>query len=386
MIDAKISTPELLELKKIQELIEANGPCVTLLVPPYRPGEQSKPLSIMIKNTIQVAQLQFSERGIPESVVHDLLFPLEEIARSPEGTSGTHWGQIVFRSPNVLRHFTLTEAAKPALFLGAYFEIRAILEELDLPPEFYILKVTKKNIDLLRCTELQLASVRLPVGTPQTLEEAMEFEPPDHDLENRSTAGASNGSMTAVRFGTGSGKETQHAYLADFFKAVDRGVRKILNGSDAPPLILAGVDEDTAMYRMVNNYPNLLARSLSGSPAQGGDHEMLPRALAIVRSDRTARAAKSLLDARERLAPSRYATGLNGILTAAVEGRIARLYIDSAARMYGVFEGKRRGERWGDEDLLNVAAAETLLHGGAAFSLPSGRIPDGAPIAAILRY
>ena len=385
MIEAKLSTPELLELPKIHELIEATGPCVTLLVPPYRPGEQSKPLATIIKNTVQVALLQFSERGIPENVVHDLMNPLLDIARSPEGLSGSHWGQIVFRSPNVLRQFTLTDSVKPALFLGSYFEIRPILVELDLPAEFYLLKVTKKNIELLRCSGLELDLVRLPVGTPETLEEAMEFEQPDHDLENRSAAGSSAGAMPGVRFGTGSGKETQHAHLADFFRAVDRGVRRILNSVDVP-LILAGVDEDTAIYRMVNSYANLLARSLSGSPMQGEDRELLPRAMDIVRADRTEHAAKALMVSRERLAPARYATGLNAILKAAVEGRIGRLYIDQAARMYGAYEGQRHGERWGDEDLLNIAAAETLLHGGSAYSLPSGRIPDGAPIAAILRY
>jgi hypothetical protein len=67
---------------------------------------------------------------------------------------------------------------------------------------------------------------------------------------------------------------------------------------------------------------------------------------------------------------------------------VARLYIDPAARMSGVLEAIRRAGpgRWGEEDLLNIAAVETMLQGGLAFVLPTGRIPDGAAVAAILRF
>ena len=78
---------------------------------------------------------------------------------------------------------------------------------------------------------------------------------------------------------------------------------------------------------------------------------------------------------------------MNAILRAAVEGRVARLYIDQAARMLGVFEGARRGGRWnwGDEDLLNVAAVETLLRSGVVYSLPS-HLMTGFVAAAAFRY
>jgi hypothetical protein len=41
---------------------------------------------------------------------------------------------------------------------------------------------------------------------------------------------------------------------------------------------------------------------------------------------------------------------------------------------------------WHDEDLLNVAAVETLLRRGNVCSLPSHLMPRGAVAAATLRY
>jgi hypothetical protein len=387
MTEVKLPPPESLELDKIHEMIRSSGPCITLLVPPYRPGEQSKPIAGMVRTNLQVAQHQLEERNVPGNIIRDLLEPLELLARDPDFLEGSHWSRVIFRGGDVLRQFTLTEAVKPALFVAGCFEIRPILAELDLPAEFYVLKISKKNVNLHRSAGLHEERLKL-AGIPEALEEFLEFEPPDHDLEDRSAAGASTGSMPGVRFGTGSGRETQSAYLADFYKAVDRGVRELLGLRDAP-LVLAGVDEDTALYRAHNRYANLLARSVSGSQAGSLlENGTLQKAYEIVRADRAERAVNALLDSRERVAPARFTTGLSAILRAAVEGRVARLYIDQAARMFGLFEGTRRSGRWnwGEEDLLNVAAVETLLQGGSAYSLPTGRIPDGAPIAAILRY
>jgi len=54
----------------------------------------------------------------------------------------------------------------------------------------------------------------------------------------------------------------------------------------------------------------------------------------------------------------------------------------------GTFDGKVFGGRinWHDEDLLNVAAVETLLRGGAVHSLPTHLMSGGSLAAAAFRY
>jgi hypothetical protein len=287
----------------------------------------------------------------------------------------------------VFRTFQLIEPVSVSLTVGGYFQIRSILADLHVPAEFYVLKLSKKRVDVLRCAGLSAEPLKLN-GVPETLEEAMAFKPPDHDLENRSSAGSSTGSMRGVRFGTGSGRETEHTHLADFYKLVDRALHALPKAA-MTPLVVAGVDQDAAIYRAVSKYPNLLEQSIHGSPGGAlSEQEILRRAYSLVRSHCLDRDAKALAVSKERLAPARFASGLNTILRAAVQGRVASLYIDEAARMSGVFEGVKSGERWhwGEEDLLNAAAVETILQGGEAFELPAGSIPEGAGAAAILRY
>ena len=40
----------------------------------------------------------------------------------------------------------------------------------------------------------------------------------------------------------------------------------------------------------------------------------------------------------------------------------------------------------GDEDLLDLAATQTLLHDGAVYVLAQGEMPDAAPLATVFRY
>jgi hypothetical protein len=379
---------ELLRPEHIHELLRNPGPCLTLRMPPYIPGAQTRPMAAILNTYIQEATRHLGECEVPDSAIVDLLDPLRELGKDPELFEGSHWGRVIFRSPDVFRQFHLTEPAGAGLTIAGCFEIRPILAQLHLPPEFYLLKLSKERVGLLRCTDLRIESVELPRGVPATLEEMLAFEPPDHDLENRSAAGSSVGAMGGVHFGTGSGRETQHTYLADFYKAVDRWLHGLLHDGRAP-LVLVGVEEHAAMYHAINTYANLLVQSIHGSPDSFLEEvDLMRRGFAIIRAAGIERAVKELAESRERFAPVRFSTDLDTILRAAVEGRVDRIYIDENARRDGVFQrsAEEKRQTWGSEDLLNLGAVETVLHGGQAFAVPDGTIPDGAALAAVFRF
>jgi len=390
MIEAKVSAVESFGLENIQELVKASGPCISVLLPSYRPGAQAKSMAAILKTNLQEAARQLALRKISEAAITDLLDPLEQLTQDEEFLAGSRWGRALYRSSGILRRLTLIGPVNQALTIGACFNLRPILAELHLPPDFYLLKLSKKRFDLFRCNHLQAERVELPKGVPETLDDFLAFKQPDHDLEDRSAAGASAGAMHGIRFGTGSGRETQHTYLSDYYKAVDRGIAGRLNGSGAP-LVLAGVQEDTGSYRTINTYPNLLSRGISGSPSgstPAKENDVVEQAYWIVRSDNAEKAAARLAELKERVSPARFSLHLEPILHAAAEGRVDRIYIDESAQRVGFFADAAHGGRlsWGEEDLLNRAAVETILHSGLAFALPNSGMPDGAAVAAVFRF
>lgn len=388
MIETKVSTSNKinpLTSETLREMVASPGPCVSVFLPPYRPGEPTHSRAAVLKAHIQETARRFSIKRISDQTARELLEPLQALTQDQELLTGSRWGRALYRSPNVLRQFDLIGPVNEELTVGARFFIRPLLAELHLPAQFYLLELSKKDVALLRCAHFHAEEVELPKGVPTTLEEALEFKKPDHDLENRSAAGSSDGAKRRVRFGTGSGRETQQTYLSDFYRAVDRGVVEVLSNSKAP-LVLAGVDEDTAIYRMINTYSNLLARAIGGS-ALGSfplREESLEQAYWIVRSDVAETAAARLAEWKERATPARFSVHLEEILKAAMDGRVDSVYIDESAQRMGAFAAPNQ-HSWGEEDLLNLAATETILRGGQAFALPNSKMPDMA-VAAILRY
>lgn len=374
----------------IPELIHAEGPCITLLLPPYRPGEPSETAAALLKVELQRAAKELSGRKIAEPLIAALLEPLYQLSEDKSSLTGSHLDRVIFRSQRLFRQFALPVPASPSRLstVGDCFWIRPILPALALPEHIYVLEITKKAVTLLGCGFTEVTQVELPKGTPKTLDEALGFKAPDHELVNRSPAGPSVGTMRGVQFGTGSGRETQHTYLHDFYRAIDRGVKELLGFETQAPLILAGVDEDVTMYRSVNTYRNLSGQGIHGSPgAQMTPERILRQVHDITLFELQQRAALEMSESKERLAPARFSTDLESIFRAAAGGSVSHLYLDEIGQHMGDFDGKRFGghANWRNEDLLNVAAVETLLHGGAVYSLPS-HLMGGPVAAAALRY
>jgi hypothetical protein len=314
-----------------------------------------------------------------------LLRPLEQLADDPALGAGSHWSRAIFCSPNVFQQSFLTNRMEASVNVGGSFSIRQFASELSPPRVFYILALSKTRVDLLRCAGLHAEVAKLPLGVPETLEEALALEPPDHDLEGRSAAGVSTGAMHSLRFGTGSGRERQHAHLADYYKLVDRGLQQSFREPDTP-LILAGVEEDVAIYRGGSTYRDFTKSSILGSPDVARDQtELLQQAYSILHQEGVGRQHAALIAAKERTAPSRFSTDPDTILRAAFEGRVGQLYLDESAKRIEMFE-RGRYQSWGEEDLLNLAAVQTIIHHGKACELPAELMPDGAAVIGIMRF
>lgn len=393
MIDTKIETTSAayeFTGEELRDLVRTDGPCITVILPPYRPGEARKPAAAILKAALQEAAGKLAARRVAKPVIEELLEPLHHLAHEEESLAGTDWARAILRSHGVYRQFELPVPPAPAqaCTVGDCFWIRPILKSLAVPEKIYVLDLSKKSVALLGCGANGLIPVELPKGTPQTLDAAMNFDAPDHDLINRSTAGPSTGAMGGVQFGTGYGREAQRSHLHDFYKAVDRGVNQVLRAGESP-LVLAGVEEDINAYRSANRYPHLAEQTIpsrSGEPLNAA--QILRQARDAVVFDFERRAALRLREQKERFAPARFSVDLNAILRAAAEGRVSDLYLDDSGRRSGDFDGKIFGghANWHNEDLLNVAAVDTLLAGGAVYPLAGHSMPDGAVAAAMFRY
>jgi hypothetical protein len=376
---------ELFQLGTIRHILQATGPCITISLAPYHPGEAAGSMALQLNSHLQNISERLAKHGVPPGESADLLRPLRGLAEAPEFAGGSHWGRVICSAPDVLKQFYLVKPAPSGVKIASTFFIRKIGLELARPRSFYVLNLSKTHVELWRCAGLQAERMKLPNGVPATLDEAMGFKAPDHTLENRSAAGGSAGAARRIRFGTGSLRETQQLHLADYYKLVGRGLRQSLSEPDIP-IVLGGVEEDCALFRAAGEWPHLAKRAISGGQNDLlDDAQLLQTAYEILAEEDLEAQARFLKAARERLADSRFVTKPSLILEAAFSGRVDHLFVSENAEGIGFWErGNYRS--WEHEDLVNLAMVQTIIHHGEAYSLPQSLMPQGMEVAALMRY
>jgi hypothetical protein len=188
----------------------------------------------------------------------------------------------------------------------------------------------------------------------------------------------------------GADQDAKDEYLSHFFKQLDRGVNEVLKGK-TEPLVLCAVEYQIPIYREVNNYPNLASEEVRGAPNSLKSGEMHARALeALERS--YAQKVDDALAEWNHLVGGGASSRLKEVVTAAHDGRVLTLFVSDSQEQTGRFDeatNSVKGRETGsaeDEDLVNDAAVQTILHAGNVLVTPHNKMPNGSPVAATFRY
>src|SRR5271157_3841883 len=361
---------DVVTLADVKALAGAVGPCITLVIPIPNPAE----LAARLNSSLRSVRKQLAKRHTDTETAGGLLAPIEQLAANLETAHIWANSLITFRSPGAFRYYWMCERLNDMALVGERFEIRPLLAALSREQRFYLLAIGRHHVRLFRSTSRSTEGVRLEGAAPQNMQEFLHTRQPDHLLEKRMSAGPSVGSMQGVLFGTGSESEKEQGRFRHFLQEAERGVTKLLR-RDAEPLILAGVEYDVAIYRQLNTYAHLLEQAIHGSPERLTAQNLHERAWEIVSQCPSEPLQKALADYRKQSGAALVLGDTGAIVKAAAEGRVAGLFLSESAGAAGQ-----------PDDPLNVAALETVLHGGWAFALNPAEMPAKDSAAALLRF
>jgi hypothetical protein len=177
-----------------------------------------------------------------------------------------------------------------------------------------------------------------------------------------------------------------------YLHLVDDGLRARLTGVQGTPIVLAGVRYLLDIYREVSSYPDLVEGEIDGSPDRLSPEELHEKAWPLVelRYQRSEMKAADLY--REGAAKGRVLEDIVEIVLGAYAGKVEVLFAQVDRQVWGVFDLEawkilvHETEKPGDEDLVDLAAVETLSRRGSVHVLPADRLPGKAPACALLRY
>lgn len=366
-------------------------PAVTINMPTHRTGTDKEQDRIRFKNLLRSAEERIREGDLRNTDVDALMRPARALLDDAAFWRDTGDGLALFFSASTMRTFKVDRELSEDVVVSDRFAIRPVLPALADDQRFFVLTLSKNRVRLLAGTREGLGELDL-AGVPESLAEALKYDDYEHNVQfhTRTPAGAAGkGRRSAVFHGHGGVPDTEKGNLERYFKTIDKGIQDLMRDS-AAPLLLAGVDYLTAMYREVNSYPELVGQTLSGNPDETTMHELGTRARQMLEPYFRGEVEREVATFETLAGTGGASSDLAQILPAATEGRVRVLLLDPEASAWGRFD-PASGDvdvstepRPGDQDLADLAAVETILHGGTVHAIDPSDAP--AQAAAIFRY
>ncbi len=375
---------------ELRQLIEPVETGVSIYLATERAGdiEQNR---IRVKNLLRQAEERLVQNGTRAAIARGITEPAARLLPDINFWQHQSDGLALFLAPGSFRYYRLPYRFPEVVMVLRRFYVKPLIPLMSSDGMFYVLALSVKKVRLMQCTPLTCDTLA-PESLPPSLAEALKFEHFDRDLQFRFQKTAPAAMAGELSFSHGEEPEQDRRdELFRYFREVDKGLRGLLHDEQAP-LVLAAVDRLHPLYRAANTYSHLFERGIEGNPDETAPRELHRQAWNIIHPHFEQEQKKDearFLEARSK------GLGTNDISEAALaahDGRVAVLFAALEVRAWGFFQtAEHRIEQHdtelpGDEDLLDFAAAHTLVNSGQVYVTRAEQVPGGAPVAALLRY
>lgn len=381
------------ELRALME--QQIGPCISLFLPTYRAGVDMQQNPLRLRNLIREAEYHLLLNNLSVLQVKALLEPVRALLETELFWLHPDGGLAVFRSPGLFRTYWLPGRFKERAVVTRHFYLKPLLPYLTDDGRFYLLALSHNHIRLIEGTRSSASEVTLPEGVPRSFAESMRYDESDNELQYHSSSSGAvvgKGGRRAIVFhGQGGGIDEEKEQLLRFFQQIDRGLHAKF-AEERAPLILVGVAYLFPLYREANTYAHLLEEGVPGNPDRASLESLRKQAWAIVEPFFLQKRQEEAARYREYAATGRASHSVREVVPAAYDGRIESLFLEADQEQWGSFNPATRmlhihlKARFNDDDLLDVAATQTLLHGGPVYVVERVDMPGEEPLAAVLRY
>lgn len=378
---------DLLRPRDVGELLDVSEEtCVSLYMPSHRAGPETRQDPVRLKNLLGRAEEELLGRGLRRPEARDLLAPAERLMDDGEFWQHQGDGLALFLSGSLGRVYRLPVPFDELVVVNDRFHVKPLLRLLTGDGRFLVLALSKKQIRMLEGTRQTIDEVELE-DVPGSLADVAVHREMRSLQWHTGAAGGGGGRRAAVFHGHG--PEEDEEIIRKYLRSIDQGLRQAVP-DERSPLVLAGVDPLLDLYRHLTSYPHVLPEGVSGNPDDLRPEELHERAWAIVEPHFGKATAAAAERYRQANGTGLTAAGAVEVVEPAFHGRVDTLWVAVGIQRWGRYSERgvevRDRPQPGDQDLLDLAAVQTLFHGGTVYAVDAGDVPDDAPVAALLRY
>lgn len=396
---AKRQPNRLLRRSDLTAMLDAEAPCVSIYLPMVQAGPETEQNSIRFKNALREAENALAERGLEADDVARLLQPASGLVEDYDFWQNQSAGLAVLLAAGMEKILRLPMDFREDVSVGERFHLEPLLPLLSTGERFYVLALSQNEVRLFMATRHRIAEMDLPDAVPDSLADALGYDWEEKSLQFHGQRRAGRG-REAIYHGQGSGHDDEEMELRRFLEILDKGLRESLTDAGIP-LVLAGVEENVAVFRKVSKYPHIAEPWVAGNVDHLSPDELHQRLVEAIGElfGESVREAKRVFD--ELGGTDRTTVDLETIVVAAHDQRIDTLFVPRHRQVMGQFDPAARtiervatDEAGNDAvDLLDLVVSRALSSDAKVFALEGDQIPapNGSshgqtPVAALLRY
>jgi len=363
--------------------------CVSLFMPTHRAGRETEQDPIRFKNLLREAEERLETKGLRSPEVREMLKEPYRLLQDPGFWQRQSDGLAVFFSMDAFHFFCLPLAFEELVVISKRFHAKPLLPILTSDGLFYILALSQNQVRLLEGTRHTVDEVNLE-GMVQSLAGSFPDASSDKQLQFHTGTPSGTGKRAAMFHGHDISNETKERILR-WFRMIDKKLHDFFSDRQSP-LVLAGVDYLFPLYKEANTYPHLMDEGISGNPEWLKPEELHDMAWVLLEPIFRKTRKEAVAQYRQLAGTGQTTTDVKEAVSAAHHGRVDVLFVAVGVQVWGNFDPDKdrvyvhESPEPGDEDLLDLAAIQSLIKGGTVYAVAPEEVPDQQPLAAVFRY
>lgn len=360
---------------QLDRLLVNRDPASVSVYVPTDPASANVGERIELRNLAGQAVEQLRDAGVAKRELAAIEEEVADLVDDEDFWRHQARSLAAFITPESITTFRLPNRLLGTMEAADRFYVKPLLRTVTFPQVAFVLALAQ-------------GSVRLIEVSPDL--EATEVTISDMPQDAASAAGRSSLSDKApIR--RIQGDEGRKLRLRQYARKVDQALRPFLSGLDVP-LILAAAEPLDSIYRSVNSYPRLAPGGIAGNPERRPNAELAAAARDVL-DDLYAgelRATHELFERRRSEGRGLVDTG--DVARAATFGAIDTLLIDIDQVVPGSVDEETGAVTLADASnaagygVVDEIARRSWLSGATVLAVRHEDVPDGASVAAILRY
>jgi hypothetical protein len=384
MNKATVEATRNVQVADLKEIANVQGPCLTITVPMHSVENTSRVDHQRLKSAAHSAEPILAARGLSAKAIREFLEPISQI--DADSWKPGFVSLVLFRSPDTFRYFPVRVSLKETAIVAGHFQVLQLLPSIQSDSEhFFIMALSQHHVRLLRCTDHHSEDVPLGAGTPTSVEQWLNTRSPTASPDHGTTR--ASGAGPGGNFTSSTDVDNMDRHVRNFFSRINDAVTEVLRGETAP-MVIAGVEYEASLWRSLTKYTHLADGHVQGSPDSLRGPELHARALEIAKIALKQPMHKALQTYEKLGGSERVSTKPAEIVKAAHEARVSHLFVAEGASYPGGWhrETMQVTNDGAAEDIVNIAALQTIANGGEVWVTTPAQIPGGGPIAALFRF